>query len=176
MDINTLSNDKTYPLQCDLSKNDNILTFMIYLFIYYTKILYTAIKNILLQSSKPRDRKYILKIIIKIYQYTLYSNDDKKYIAKPGIVFNENYDDVLNKDTVIYHIIRYIDRGQDEEIKSLEDIVRTMRQYPLSTIMGSLYGPVTDQSLFLLIYTLYLQNDDIKKLLHLFTFQTPIFI
>lgn len=165
--INELKNN-SYLFQCVISDNHDVKTVISYLFIYCTKLLYFSIKNLLFQSDNLYFKKltflqkqdFIMDILNTIYTFQL----KNKFLFKPGIAFDKEQSHHLTHKSILPFIIQYIDH-EDKPFKTLPELVSVLNTYPLLSLTGALYGVAQNPTLFLLIYTAYLNNTTMKHIL-----------
>ena len=86
------------------------------------------------------------------------------YINKPGINFDVT-GSAPAKD--IEKLIRYIEPVEETDMEiNLDQMLKRFSNYPLSSLMGSLYEITTNASIFLIVYIAQIYNNDLKQIIN----------
>lgn len=137
-----LENDieKSYMLQCFLSKNEKLKNFIYEIFIKLTLILYQSFKIV---SSLSDDQ--IIRTIQYHYRPLVSIKENTFFILKPGI-------SKFIKTNIIEKII-----NKNEKVKI------TLDKYELNELMGAIYGIITHGGMFTLIFKASIESKNDEK-------------
>ena len=157
---------KTFPFQCLISNNKECKLFFAKIFVYFTKILYFSLKTLYIITNEPYYNSlpnnlrqlHISKVITSLYKLEFKNSTDPKneYIIRPGQYFN-----LSGTDKNIRKLINEFESATPNPVILNEIISNIQSSYPLSGIMGSLYGVTNHPTIFLIIYLGQIYNKDI---------------
>jgi hypothetical protein len=134
--------ENKYNLQCKLSENEFLKTFINDIFIKLTLILYQSFK--IVTSSKNDDE--IFRTIQYHYRPIHSQKGNTFFVLKPGVSkFN------------ITNIIRHIKENNNVEIN------KQIKKYTLNELMGAIYGILVHGGMFTLIFRASIEIKDEDK-------------